>query len=313
MAYSQDFTRRTMLLSSSATLASMLLLHRHSIAQQPDTLVAFEMLKGKKILFLTKSAGFEHDVVRRTNGAPAFAERMVSSFAKKYGFEVNITKDGTVFDEDYLDYDCYLFYTTGDLTDGNVKNVDREPAMSKQGKENLLKAIAEGKGFVGNHCASDTFHSKGPNWENQVERDPFIQMIGGEFSGHGRQQPSVMKVVSPDFPGANASGESFTMNEEWYSMKNFAPDMHVILLQETKGMNDFDYQRPPYPATWARNHEKGRVFYTSMGHREDVWTNPIFESILMGGLAWASRAVDAEIPTNIQEVAPEASKLPKKA
>ncbi len=56
------------------------------------------------------------------------------------------------------------------------------------------------------------------------------------------------------------------------------------LVQETNGMKDADYDRPPYPATWARKHGEGRVFYTSMGHREDVWTNPIFESILIGGL-----------------------------
>lgn len=305
--------RRTVLASGSVTLASLFMLNRLATANQAISDVTLETMKGKKVLFFTKSAGFEHDVVRRQNDSPAFAERMVSNFAKKYGFEVNITKDGTVFDADYVNYDCFFFYTTGDLTSTSPKNLDREPAMSKQGKENLLKAIAEGKGFVGNHCASDTFHSKGPNWENQSEPDPYIQMIGGEFSGHGRQQPSQMKLISQNFPGADGVGASFTMNEEWYSLKNFAPDMHVILLQETMGMSDFDYQRPPYPATWARRHDKGRVFYTSMGHREDVWTNPIFESILIGGLAWASGAIDAEVPANIKEVAPEAATLPKRA
>ncbi len=283
------------------------------MAQENAGEVTLETLKGKKVLFFTKSAGFEHDVVRRQNDAPAFAERLMSNFAKKYGFEVNITKDGRVFDEDYLKYDCYFFYTTGDLTSNSPKNLDREPAMSKQGKENLLKAIAEGKGFVGSHCASDTFHTSGPAWENQAEPDPYIQMIGGEFSGHGRQQAAQMKLIDPNFPGSENVGTNFNLNEEWYSLKNFAPDMHVILLQETMGMSDFDYQRPPYPATWARRHDKGRVFYTSMGHREDVWTNPIFESILMGGLAWASGAINAEVPANINEVAPEASKLPTKS
>ena len=29
-------------------------------------------------------------------------------------------------------------------------------------------------------------------------------------------------------------------------------------------------------------HGKGRVFYTSMGHREDVWDNPLFQNLLLG-------------------------------
>lgn len=307
-----NIDRRSLLATGSLTLASWMMINRLSLAQQAGGGLTLESLNGKKILFFTKSAGFEHSVVKRDNGAPAFAERLMSNFAKKYGFEVEITKDGKIFDNDYQKFDTFFFYTTGDLTKADVGNVDREPAMSAQGKENLLKAIAEGKGFVGSHCASDTFHSAGQPWENQAEPDPYIKMIGAEFSGHGSQQESQMKVIDVNFPGVSSVGTEFGLKEEWYSLKNFAPDMHVILLQETKGMHDFDYQRPAYPATWARQHEKGRVFYTSMGHREDVWTNPIFESILMGGLAWASGAIEAKVPANISTVAPEASTLPKK-
>ena len=97
-------------------------------------------------------------------------------------------------------------------------------------------------------------------------------MIGAEFTGHGSQQKVTMKIVSPDFPGLKGLGDSFAMLEEWYTFHKFLPDLHVILVQETKGMHDSLYQRPPYPATWARMCGKGRVFYTSMGHREDVWT-----------------------------------------
>ena len=31
-------------------------------------------------------------------------------------------------------------------------------------------------------------------------------------------------------------------------------------------------------------HGKGRVFYTSMGHREDVWENAKFQGLAIGGL-----------------------------
>ena len=69
------------------------------------------------------------------------------------------------------------------------------------------------------------------------------------------------------------------------------------------------YQRPPFPATWARKHGKGRVFFSSMGHREDVWTNKTFQQVLLGGIAWALGNVDADITPNIGKVTPKAEQL----
>jgi type 1 glutamine amidotransferase len=66
------------------------------------------------------------------------------------------------------------------------------------------------------------------------------------------------------------------------------------------------YERPAYPNTWARKEGKGRVWYTAMGHREDVWTNPIFQNALIGGLKWAMGDVDADVAPNIKEAAPGA-------
>ena len=93
--------------------------------------------------------------------------------------------------------------------------------------------------------------------------------------------------VDTKFPGFEKSATGFDSMEEWYSLKDFRPDLHVLLVQETETMEGIEYERPAYPATWARQHGKGRVFYTSMGHREDVWTNPIFQDILTGGISWA--------------------------
>ncbi len=133
-------------------------------------------------------------------------------------------------------------------------------------------------------------------------------MIGGEFIRHGRQQTAKMRVVDAKFPGF-ADVTDYEMHEEWYSLKNFASDMHVLLVNETAGMQDKDYERPPFPATWARRHQEGRVFYTSMGHREDVWTDKRFQSILTAVCDghWCCKA---EVPPNLKEVCPEASVLP---
>ncbi|MCL6502039.1 MAG: ThuA domain-containing protein [Pirellulales bacterium] len=261
----------------------------------------------RKLLFFTKSAGFEHPACRREGDALSHIERVITELAAQHGFDVECTKDGRVFDSDLDAYDAYFFYTTGDLTQPGT---DRQPPMSARGKERLLAAVAGGKGFLGSHCASDTFHSPGPAREEQSERDPYIAMLGGEFISHGPQQVARQVVASADFPGLRGLGEAFEINDEWYSLKNFPDDLHVILVQDTQGMNGKDYQRPPYPATWARRHEQGRVFYTSMGHREDVWTNPTFQQILLGALAWAFGDVEFDPKPNIKEVTPGAHVMP---
>jgi type 1 glutamine amidotransferase len=265
----------------------------------------------RRILMYTKSVGYEHDVVKRKNNELSLAENIVTDLGKKHGFEVDGTKDGRIFvDKDLDKYDAFVFETQGDL---GKEGLDKQPPVPPEGKQALLKAIANGKGFVGFHCASDTYHSPGPGNQNQSpdKIDPYIAMVGGEFIIHGQQQKAKMRVVDKSFPGAKNLND-FELNEEWYALKNFAPDLHVILVEDSTGMKGEMYHRPDFPATWARNHHKGRVFYSSMGHRDDVWRNPMFQDLLLGALSWATRNVDADVTPNIREVTPQADQLPGK-
>jgi type 1 glutamine amidotransferase len=281
-------------------------------ATLPSSLLRAADPPRRKVLMFTKSAGFEHSSIRRDGDKLSHAEQVLTDLGKKHGFEVTCTKDGRVFDGDIGQYDAFVFYTTGDLTQpGNDKN----PPMSPEGKAKLLEAVAGGKGFVGSHCASDTFHTQGPARESQSQPDPYIAMLGGEFISHGPQQVARQALASPKFPGVDAwtasSEDGVRLNEEWYSLKNYADNLHVILVQDTQGMNGRDYERPPFPATWARKHGKGRVFYTSMGHREDVWTNDkAFQPLLLGGLAWAMGDVEFDPQPNMEKVCPGARVMP---
>jgi type 1 glutamine amidotransferase len=290
--------RRDMLLATGAAVG---------LSQFPLGWVRADDKPPRKLLMFTKSAGFEHPTCHREGDQLAHNERVMTELGSQHGFEVMATKDGRIFDSDIDQFDAFFFYTTADLLQ---EGTDKQPPMTPQGKERLLAAVSAGKGFLASHCGADTFHSIGPARENQKEPDPYIAMLGGEFISHGPQQVSRQVISSQMFPGLDGLGKWFDLNDEWYSLKNFADDLHVILIQDTLGMDGKDYQRPPYPATWARRHEKGRVFYTSMGHREDVWTNPTFQQILLGGLSWAFGNVDAETPANIKEVTPGADVMP---
>lgn len=275
----------------------------------------------KRVLVFSKSSGFEHDAIKPVlkDGRPGYAFPIFDELGRKNNIEFVFSKDAWRFTPEYLaQFDAFFFYTTGDLTMAKSDaRGDGLPPMTPAGKAALLAAVAAGKGFLGAHSATDTFHSAGlqehgpGRWVNDgAAADDFVKMLGGEFIRHGKQQTAKLTVADPKFPGLSAVPADYAPLEEWYSLKNFAPDMHVLLVQDTAGMVGDEYKRAPYPSTWVRMHGKGRVFYTSLGHREDIWTHPAFQSVLAGALNWALGRVEADVTPNLEKVAPGATQLP---
>ena len=272
----------------------------------------------KSVLIFTKSSGFEHDVVKTTSAKPSILEAAITTLGKKHGFDVTATKDGAVFDsKDFHKYAAVLFFTTGDLT---RVGTDKNPPMSSQGKQELLDAIHGGLGFVGVHAASDTFHTP-PDTEDNANRyiahgeksDPYLRMLGGEFITHGstpRLQDANIIINDTKFPGLEGVSSPVSFNEEWYSLKDFRTDLHVILTLDTKGMTGEPYQRAPYPMTWARMDGKGRVFYTAIGDRPENWSSPFFLNVLGGGIRWAIGDAKASLDQNLMQAAPGYAEIP---
>jgi type 1 glutamine amidotransferase len=272
----------------------------------------------KSLLVFTKSSGFEHDVVKRKDGKLSICENVATEIGKKHGFHVECTKDGRIFDSaEFKSFGAAFFFTTGNLTE---EGTDKNPPMSPAGKQKFLDTIHGGMGFVGVHAASDTFHTQ-PDAKDLSSRyvaygeksDPYIRMIGGEFIIHGsdpRLQTTELIINDPKFPGLEGVKPPVEMNEEWYSLKDFAPDLHVILTVDTSKLKGECYQRRPYPGTWARMHGKGRVFYTNIGDRPENWQNEFFLNLLAGGTRWALRDVNADVPTNLKSATPGYADIP---
>src|SRR6185436_16013964 len=136
--------RRDMIVrTSAATLGLGLAGWTQSQAAQPP--------KMKKVLFFSKSSGFEHSVIKLKDGQ-SFAGKILAEAGPKHGLDFTFSKDGSLFTPDYLkQFDAFLFYTTGDLTGPGT---DKNPPMTPAGKQAFLDAIKAGKGFVGTHSAT---------------------------------------------------------------------------------------------------------------------------------------------------------------
>jgi type 1 glutamine amidotransferase len=278
--------------------------------------------KTKSVLLFTKSSGFEHAVIKVEDGRPSIMETALRDIAAKNNFELTASKDGRLFDsKEFHDYAGVVFFTTGDLT---TEGTDKNPPMSPQGKQALLDAVQNGLGFVGVHAAADTFHTQ-PDPSDLSNRyiahgdqsDPYLRMLGGEFIIHGqskdpRLQTANVIINDPKFPGLESEHSPVSFTEEWYSLKDFATDMHVVCTLDTSTMNGNAYKRAPYPVVWARMQGRGRVFYTALGDRPENWQNPFLLNVLSGGVRWSIGDEKASIPPNLKSAAPGYAEIPPK-
>ena len=166
--------------------------------------------------------------------------------------------------ENLKNFDAVIFAnTTGDL-----------PLPDRQG---FIDWVKNGNGFVAMHSGSDTFHGF----------RPYIEMLGGEFETHGAQVGVECLVQDPKHPATKDLGESFCIEqEEIYLIKSFDRAKVHNLLALDKHPNR-KMEPGFFPIAWCKDYGQGKVFYTSLGHREDVWENKRYQKHILGGIKWA--------------------------
>lgn len=250
----------------------------------------------KKVLVVTTTLGFRHSSIPT-------AERIINQLGEKSGaFTVEYARvnpedaqfkgpDGKpdnqkvhaaikevlaekMSPEALKNYDAVIFAnTTGDL-----------PLPDEQA---FLDWIKSGKGFVGMHSAADTFH----------HFDGYLDMVGAEFKQHEAQVQVEPIDQDPDCPACRHLPANWKVFDEIYQFKNFDPaKVHGLLTLDKHPNNGTP---GIYPISWCKDYGKGRVFYTSLGHREDVWDpnwpdrkNPkevaeAYQEHILNGIKWA--------------------------
>ncbi len=233
----------------------------------------------KKLLVVTVTKGFRHTSIPT-------AEKILAELGQESGaFAVDYVRTDEEMAQKMTaaalkDYDGVIFAnTTGDL-----------PLPDKQA---FLDWIKSGKAFIGMHSATDTFRGHKP-------LDAYVEMIGGEFVHHGAQAEVDCINQDPKHPACRQLGPNFHLKDEIYLLNGFERGKVHGLLALDKHPND---QTPgDYPIAWCKDYGKGRVFYTSLGHREDVWDsntpadfkreNPkevsqAYQQHILGGIKWA--------------------------
>ena len=265
--------------------------------------------KKAKVLYFSRSQGFEHDPVKLREDGTTVSGVALKKYCDAKNIELVCTQDGGVFDGDINQFDGFVFYTSGNLEEENGNKNPTAHAISADGLKKFFAAVKSGKGLVGIHASTDS-HCK---QKDEKGFDLYTKLIGARFCGHGPQQFATVTITEPiQLPHLKESGKRFTTWEEWYGMKDFNPDMHVVLIQETEGMDGKDYQRPPFPSTWIRKEGNGRVAYSAFGHQNQYFQNA--ENVRRIGelIEWSVGRFELDTTANFDKATPNGNEAPKK-
>ncbi len=283
-------------------IVPLLTLAGAAAAQQPAS------PSGKKVLVLTHAALLKHASI-------PIAEAALPEIATQGGFEVVIRNDGrteggapkpgevaawdmSFLTADYLkQFDAVLMFTNGNL-----------PVKPEQ-KKALTDFVRNGKAVIGVHCATVTFY----------DYPEYGEMIGGYYlrsiigTDRMTQRFATLKVEDQNHPATKMLGSSWPFVEEFYIfgpkvydpatpkenvsgvgqlpiLMAFSRDRVKVLLSIDTAKTDLTglpiQKGGDYPQSWYRDYGKGRVFYTSLGHKPESWANPVFRAHLIGGIRY---------------------------
>jgi len=214
-----------------------------------------------RLLVVTVTKGFRHDSIPT-------AERLVERLATRSG----------AFAVDYARTDAELqtkLGPAGRVAYAGVVFAQTSGDLPIPDPQGFLDWIAAGHAFVGTHSASDTF----PGFP------PYIDMLGGQFKRHGEQARVSLLVKDPSHATVRGVPQPLEVFDEIYEFQRYDPSRVHVLLQvtrhpETGALADL-------PLAWTRSHGRGRVFYTALGHRDDVLESDWYGAHLLAGIQWA--------------------------
>jgi hypothetical protein len=151
-------------------------------------------------------------------------------------------------------------------------------------RESFMSWVKNGGAVFGIHSATDCSYS----WQE------FGEMMGGWFSGHPWNCEVGVRNDDPTNPiNASFEGKGFKVADEIYTVNKgdiYSREKQRLLLSidpavtDTKkaGRADGDVG-----VSWIKSCGQGRVFYCSLGHRNEIFSNPAIMAHYLAGMQWA--------------------------
>lgn len=236
-------------------------------------------LDDRAILIFSKTNGFRDDA------QIAAANAALTAIARKQGWSAYVTENGAVFNPVQLSQFKAVVWNS---VSGDVLTLQQRAALTRY--------IEMGGGFVGIHGSGGDPHYA---WRWYVEN-----LIGAQFIGHtmGPQfQQATIHVEDRTHPATRELGPTWVRTEEWYSFAASprAKGYHILATVDEASYHPVMKLLPfsagrdvrmgaDHPIVWTHCVEKGRVFYSALGHRAEAYREVAHLQMLRGAIAWAA-------------------------
>ena len=213
------------------------------------------------ILVFSKTTGYRHDSI--SNGI-----EMLRDSALQNGLSFDFTEDSRFFSSATLaGYDAVVWLSTS----GDVLETEQRVAFEH--------FVRNGGGYVGIHAACDTEYSS-----------PFYRdLVGASFLAQPGVHPAVVRLEDRNHYSTVHLPMQWSRIDEWFDFQsNPRERVHVLAtVDETTyvgGSMGVDH-----PVAWCHNNLGGRAWYTAMGHTPESYSDPAFQSHVLGGIIYASK------------------------
>jgi uncharacterized protein len=218
------------------------------------------------LVYQKNGKGFVHDNLAASAAA-------IRELGAQHGFDVDVSSNAAVFTDANLKQYAALIFA----------NSNNEAFDDDQQRNEFQRYVRSGGGFVGIHSSAGS----------ERQWNYFQQVQGAKFLRHSPLQKFTVEIVDSKHPATAHLGSTWGWTDECYFFTNVNPRIHVLLAAETKSLKDPKLERTPgqkvndvFPVAWCHESDGGRQFYTSLGHKIEHYSDPIFRQHLLGGIRW---------------------------
>jgi type 1 glutamine amidotransferase len=247
--------------------------------------------KDRKVLIFTKTNGFRH-------GSIPVAVKSLTMLGEKTGaYTATHSEDDAMFEPDTLkQFDAvFMINTTGELFRPSKlpdNEAERKAVLEREErlKQSLIDFVKSGKGLCGTHSATDTYK----DWKE------YNDMMGGAFDGHPWHEEVPVRLLDPNHPLNKVfAGEGFKVTDEIYQFRKDTANpkerrMLLSLDSQWDGLSKGKREDGFYAISWIDKYGDGRIFYCSLGHRDEIYYNPQILQHYIAGFQYALGDLDAE-------------------
>lgn len=254
----------------------------------------------RRVLVYSATAGFRHRSI--PTGKLALQQMGQSTGA----YEAVISDDPSNFEADVLKgFDAVVllsptqdFFMPNRKQKADFSDEDWAWLQARHNRlvDNLLEYVEQGGGLIGIHAATDACYG------HKVYGDT----IGGYFAGHpwnANMNVTIVvedgehAIIKPVFEGM----QDFRIKDEIYQFKPepYSREKLRVLLHLDPERSDTPKRAPAradgdYAVCWVQSVGKGRVFYSSLGHNHEIYTNPLMLKHYLAGIQFAVGDLQAD-------------------